>query len=116
MVYYVIVEKLLLTFNSKFWFCKSFPTTTLYIIVNLLGTTLSISDGGLPGLAAVYQLKDLDSFIANTAVPPPPVTATAATAAAHAQSSTNAKASVADEESQVRQGAPTGPKNSVSEK
>jgi hypothetical protein len=26
----------------------------------------------LPGLAAVYQLKDLDSFIANTAVPPPP--------------------------------------------
>jgi len=34
----------------------------------------SSSPGGLllPGLAAVYQLKDLDSFIANTAVPPPP--------------------------------------------
>ena len=56
-----------------------------------------LSDRGFgdSGLAAVYQLKDLDSFIANTAVPPPPQT----------QQQTNAKAAssaLANEEAQVK--------------
>ena len=54
---------------------------------------------GDSGLAAVYQLKDLDSFIANTAVPPPPQTPQQTSLNAKAASS--ALASVANEENQV---------------
>ena len=87
------------------WSKKSFgeiktKSGRFLLTIGLHFSRLPISDSGLPGLAAVYQLKDLDSFIANTAVPPPPVTAAAAAAPAE-QSPHNAKASSADEESQV---------------
>ena len=58
----------------------------------------SSSSGLLPGLAAVYQLKDLDSFIANTAVPPPPPPQLTPSAL---NAKTPSEASMGDEHSQV---------------
>ncbi len=54
--------------------------------LNLISKVFSTASGEnaeLPGLAAVYQLKDLDSFIAKTAVPPPPTDSASSSSAVH---------------------------------